>query len=99
MGRLRQEDSANCLDLSKARAGAAKKATCASPCSTLPPYCPPDQALLAQPPDFLARLSRVQPERGQFTLLAGALILPRWAGGLHQGPSCPDLGPVDHMWL
>lgn len=50
-----------------------------------PSSLPPDQALLAQPSDFLARLSRLQPERGQLTLLAGALILSRWAGGLHQG--------------
>lgn len=55
-----------------------------------PSSLPPDQALSAQPSDFLARLGRLQPERGQLTLLAGALIPSRWAGGLHRGPSCPD---------
>lgn len=52
-----------------------------------PSSLPPDQAPFAQPSDFLARLRRLQPERGQLTLLAGALIPSRWAGGLHRGPS------------
>lgn len=76
----------NCPDCSKSSAGAAKKATCVSPCSLLPSCCP--KAGSTCPVfDLLARLSGIHQEKGQLTSLAGVLIPSRWAGGLHQGPA------------
>lgn len=53
-----------------------------------PLTAPQTWLLFPKPQTSCPRLSRLQPGEGHLTLLAGALIPSRWAGGSHRGPSC-----------